>query len=200
MNKPTQFKHRLPVDINSILPMLGIKIGRFPLLGIIGLLIIAIFVYGIGFRKNSTSKINYSPEDITYGEEFQATHDTRLTRDPRNISLISVDPSKKPEVQVSEKFFDFGDVNSDHILTRTFVIANMGQSPLIIKRAYTTCGCTKADFTASEILPEKVALMTLQFDPGYHEMHGTTVRRGVMIETNDPYNPIQEIWIQASIR
>lgn len=42
--------------------------------------------------------------------------------------------------------------------------------------------------------------MILQFDTSNHEMHGTTVRRGVIVETNDPDLPIQEIWIQASIR
>jgi hypothetical protein len=43
-------------------------------------------------------------------------------------------------------------------------------------------------------------LMTLHFNAGYHDVSGYTVRRGVLIETNDPNHPIQEIWIQASVR
>ena len=101
---------------------------------------------------------------------------------------------------LSEKYYDFGEVTPNQVVTRTFVISNPGQSTLIIQRAFTTCGCTTADFTASEIPPGKVVLMTLHFDPGYHDMRGSTVRRGVMIETNDPDHPSQEIWIQASIR
>ena len=103
-------------------------------------------------------------------------------------------------MQLSEKYYDFVAVNAHQVLTRTFVIANSGQSPLIIRRAYTTCGCTIADFTAAEIPPGKVVLMTLQFDTGFHDMRGTTARRGVIIETNDPDQQIQEIWVQATVR
>ena len=42
--------------------------------------------------------------------------------------------------------------------------------------------------------------MQLKFDPRYHDMHGTTVRRGVVFETNDPEHPLQEIWIQATVK
>ena len=75
-----------------------------------------------------------------------------------------------------------------------------GEGPLLIRRAYTTCGCTVADFTSSEIPPGKVALMKLYFDTGFHDMRGATVRRGVIIETNDPNQPEQEIWIQATVK
>lgn len=80
------------------------------------------------------------------------------------------------------------------------MIANKGSAALVILKADTTCGCTTADFSASEIPPGKVALMTLHFNAGYHDVSGYTVRRGVLIETNDPNHPIQEIWIQASVR
>jgi hypothetical protein len=106
----------------------------------------------------------------------------------------------KPNIRISEQFYDFGEVNPSQVVSRAFIIANSGQSPLIIQRAYTTCGCTVPDFTASEISPGKIVLMTLQFDTGYHGMRGTTVRRGVMIETNDPDHSTQEIWLLASVR
>jgi hypothetical protein len=42
--------------------------------------------------------------------------------------------------------------------------------------------------------------MTVHFDAKVHPLSGQTVRRGVMLETNDPHNPELEFWIQAAIR
>ena len=42
--------------------------------------------------------------------------------------------------------------------------------------------------------------MTLRFDAGYHDTRGQSVRRGVIIENNDPNNPQMEIWAEASVR
>ena len=81
-----------------------------------------------------------------------------------------------------------------------FAIANVGDAPLTISRAYTTCGCTTADFTATVIPPGKVSIMTLTFDAGFHDAGGQTVRRGVIIENNDARNPQVEIWTQAAVR
>ena len=113
---------------------------------------------------------------------------------------LSGDSNAQPKIQVSEPFYDFGMIDPVNLITRTFVIANQGGSPLLIQNAFTTCGCTTADFTASEIPPGKVVLMTLEFNPQYHDMRGATVRRGVIFETNDPNHPLQEIWIQATVK
>lgn len=173
---------------------------NYIVLSIASFLVIGFFVYLILIFGFTNSEIRYSPADVVYGERIQAVHNM----DSENIVPLSekniANTSLKPEIRLSEIFFDFGEIGSTQIVTRTFVIANLGQSPLVIFQAYTTCGCTTADFTATEIPPGKLALMTLQFDAGYHSMSGSTVRRGVIIETNDPDHPIQEIWIQASVR
>ncbi len=170
------------------------------ILGTAGALILTVVIYAVVVGGSSGTRIQYSPADIVYGEKIHAVHDMAAEDTSLPANFSSKESNSKPVIQVSEKFYDFGDVGPHQVLTRTFVIANAGQSPLLIRRAYTTCGCTVADFTAAVIPPGKVALMTLHFDTGYHDLSGTTVRRGVMIETNDPDLPIQEIWIQASIR
>ena len=178
----------------------GNKGWDYLILGMVGILVLAFFIYGVLLWSSTNSKIFYTPEDVVYGQKFRAVHNMSVNPYSPKNNIFPVSSSKKPEIQLSENYYDFGNVNAQQVLTRTFVIANLGQSPLVIFRAYTTCGCTVADFTATEIPPGKVALMTLQFDTGYHNMRGTTARRGVMIETNDPDNPLQEIWIQASVR
>ncbi len=170
------------------------------ILGTTSGLILALIVYVAWLWNASNSTIQFTPADVIYGVKIHAVHDMETDPNSRKTGSFTADPKLSPEVRLSEQFYDFGEVNASQVLTRTFVIANDGQSPLIILHAYTTCGCTTADFTSAEIPPGKVALVTLQFDSGYHDMRGTTVRRGVMIETNDPDHPTQEIWIQASVR
>lgn len=187
-------------SFHDFLRISGIKGWDYAILGTVGVFFLALLIYGILVWGTTSSKIRYTPTDVVYGEKLHAVHAMGLSNNSQISSPSPASSVVKPEMRLSETYYDFGEVNAHQILTRTFVIANSGQSPLVIQRAYTTCGCTVADFTATEIPPGKVVLMTLQFDTSYHDMRGTTVRRGVMIETNDPNHPIQEIWIQATVR
>ena len=168
--------------------------------GIVGLITIGFLFYAFTAFGSRNSVIRYSPSDVVYGEKVIAIHVMGgiVVSTPEGDSTSN--SSKTPLIQVSENYYDFGSVSSSQVLTRTFIIANTGSSPLIIQESYTTCGCTTAEFSAKEIPPGKVALMTLQFNPAFHKMSGSTVRRGVIIYTNDPEHPTQEIWIQASVR
>ena len=150
--------------------------------------------------RSDTRNIQYSPGDIVYSQPLQAVHDMSALDAAviPNISAINADLA--PGIVISEHYYDFGEVNSSQVLTRTFVIANRGQALLVIQKAFTTCGCTVADFTTAEIPPGKVALMTIRFDPAFHDLRGATVRRGVIFSTNDPKHPLQEVWVQASVR
>src|SRR5690606_38916554 len=98
-----------------------------------------------------------------------------------------------------ESFYDFGRIGPQEVVEQTFVIRNEGQAPLTISRAYTTCGCTTAAFSASIIPPGKVATVRVIFDAGYHDAAGQTVRRGIIIENNDPDQSQTEIWVQAAV-
>lgn len=170
------------------------------ILGMAGLITIGFLIYGFKTFGSRNSEIRYSPSDVVYGEKVIAIHMMGGIAISTPEEDATSNSSKIPVIQVSENYYDFGSVSSSQVLTRTFIIANTGSSPLIIQESYTTCGCTTAEFTAKEIPPGKVALMTLQFNPAFHKMSGSTVRRGVIIYTNDPEHPTQEIWIQASIR
>jgi hypothetical protein len=186
--------------IFRLLRISGNKKRDYVILGMAGIAVLAFIYFGILRLNHAGQKLQYSPADIVYGKKIHAVHGKDIDRSIQVLETFPANLSEEPKIRVSETFFDFGEVNSHIVLRRIFIIANTGQSALIIQRAYTTCGCTVADLTASEIPPGKVVLMTLQFDPGFHEMRGTTVRRGILIETNDPNHPIQEIWFQASVR
>lgn len=188
-------KRFIPENINLIL-------GRINFLSIVSIAVILISIISIliVYSRNKSNEFDYKPADIVYGEKIYAVHEIEKSNSFRRNKESAIDFSFKPVLSLSEKYYDFGEVDTNRIVSRTFVIANKGKTTLVILHAYTTCGCTSADFTAAEIPPGKVVLMTLQFNPSSHNMQNTTIRRGVIIETNDPEQPTQEVWIQAKVR
>lgn len=139
----------------------------------------------------------YDEADIVYGQPLYAIHEMSGS----TIDQIPFSPAAEPQpgILVPEDFHDFGDIAPGDVVSYDFVIANRGDAPLTIHRAYTTCGCTTAQFTAAVIPPGKVVIVTITLDAGYHDVRGQTVRRGVIIEVNDPRNPQVELWAQASV-
>ncbi len=141
-------------------------------------------------------EIDYDPEEIAYDLPLHAVHEMG---DGPPIPFLPKD-GPQPQIVINERFYDFGNIGATDVVTREFIIANTGEVPLTISRAYTTCGCTTADFTSAIIPPGKVSIMTIVLDAGFHDVTGQTVRRGVIIENNDPERSSTEIWIQASVR
>lgn len=142
------------------------------------------------------TSFDYGPEDISYDKPIRAIHEMEAGPPipflPKNVP--------QPQIEMNEVFHDFGSVGATEVITREFGIANMGEASLTISRAYTTCGCTTADFTSAVIPPGKVSVVTLRFDAGFHDTGGKTVRRGIIIENNDPDRPQAEYWVEASVR
>jgi hypothetical protein len=176
-----------------------IRDGNFLFIFTAGLLVLLLLAYLAFTYKSGNSSIHFSPSDVIYGVPLQAEHTMGQAIDFVDGYPTQAGKNGHPILEISERFYDFGTINPNSVATRTFVIANRGDAPLVIAKAYTTCGCTIADISAQEIPPGKVALMTLKFDPAFHHQHGVTVRRGVIIQTNDDKNPSTEVWIQASI-
>lgn len=165
---------------------------------IAGVLLVGASLYWMVGKTPAKASADYSPEDVVYDQPLHAIHEMEPT-DMNSIPFLPKD-GPQPKIAVSETFFDFGSLGLKDVVTHEFVIANQGEAPLTISRAYTTCGCTTADFTATVVPPGKVTVMTLTFDAGFHDAGGQTVRRGVIIENNDPDNPAMEIWTQAAVR
>lgn len=166
---------------------------------VVGVLLLGISGFWL-FKRNqpSIATESYTPEEVVYGQTLHATHEM----DGPKLGEIPFLPKDgpQPEIALSKDFYDFGVIGPKDVVTYQFAIFNEGEAPLTISRSYTTCGCTTADFTATVIPPGKVVLMTLTFDAGYHgDVAGQTVRRGIIIENNDPNNPQTEIWVQATI-
>lgn len=171
--------------------------GRLPLLLLAGGLLLAVGVLAyVSGPSSANAATAYRPEDVARTRPIVAVHEMG---EGAPIPFLPPDAAQ-PQIQVSEKFYDFGSVGPQDVVRHEFVIRNVGAAPLTISRAYTTCGCTTAEFSATLIPPGQVATVELVFDAGFHDTAGQTVRRGLIIENNDPDHSQAEIWIQARVR
>jgi hypothetical protein len=144
----------------------------------------------------------YRPEEIARDQPLHAVHEMDMPGMDMSkpIPFLPKD-SAQPSIEIPVTYFDFGSVGPKEIVKRDFVIVNRGDGPLTISRAYTSCDCTTADFTSVIIPPGKVSIVTITYDAGFHpEAAGTTVRRTLIIQNNDPSHSEQEITIQAAVR
>lgn len=137
-----------------------------------------------------------SDGDIVRGAVIRATHEMGASGKP--AEFLPAD-GPQPNVGVDEAFHDFGRIGAKDVVERTFTVRNTGDAPLTISRAYTTCACTTAEVSAGVIPPGKAVTVDLRFDAGFHDAAGQTVRRGVILETNDPEQPQVEMWVQADV-
>jgi len=167
---------------------------------LIGLILIALYVLLAGQRKTLSSV--YQAGDVDRRQPFLINQGLpgALQAGGGENPQAAGEAAGRPVAILAENYYDFGSIGSQEVVEREFVVANQGQGNLVIRQAYTTCGCTSAELSSAVIGPGKVGLVALRFDAGYHNVTGTTVRRGLVLETNDPENPFLEIWVQASVR
>jgi hypothetical protein len=161
---------------------------------------VALIVFSLGYiywaeQKNVQAAESYQADDVVTNQPILAIHE--MGEGPAIPFLPKGEP--QPNIVIPETSYDFGSIGLKDVVERSFVIRNTGDAPLTISRAYTTCGCTTAEVSASVIPPGSVATVKLVFDAGFHDAAGQTVRRGLIIENNDPEQSQAEIWIQAKV-
>ncbi|XWK91685.1 MAG: DUF1573 domain-containing protein (plasmid) [Phormidium sp.] len=177
----------------------SLKIG----LGILGslLLIGAGYGYWNNLQTAKAALFKYSPQDVVKDRPLRAEHSHAMAGHIGGGKIPFLPKGQpQPEIAVSETLYDFGTIGPKDVVKQTFAIRNTGKGTLTISNAYTTCGCTTADFSSSVIPAGKVALVTVTFDAGFHDTRGQAVRRGIIIENNDPNQSKVEIWIKANVR
>lgn len=166
------------------------------------LLAVGVTLLGVGLvsyltaPSSANASTDYDPADVVTNQPVLAIHE--MAEGPPILFLPA--SQAQPKIQIPEKSFNFGMIGPQDVVEQEFIIRNVGDAPLTISRAYTTCGCTTAEISATIIPPGKVATIKLIFDAGFHDTSGQTVRRGLIIENNDPQQSQAEIWVQASVR
>ncbi|OQX89336.1 MAG: hypothetical protein B6D65_03695 [candidate division Zixibacteria bacterium 4484_93] len=102
----------------------------------------------------------------------------------------------QPKIEVPETSFDFGYAPSGHYLLHSYILRNIGEDTLHIKRVRTTCGCTKSPLVKQVIAPGDSTYVTLIFNSTryYHK-----VRKAAYITSDDPQNPRVKIDFTADM-
>lgn len=178
---------RIAGGLNAF-PFLWVFAGIIVLLG-------GVFWYLSAGEPEAQTPIVYTADEIAHTRPFRAVHEMGGSVP---IPFLPAD-QPQPKIIVPSTYFDFGVVGPKAIVKREFLVRNDGDAPLTISRAYTTCGCTVADFTARIVPPGKAALITLIFNAGFHDVRGEVVKRGIIIENNDRTSPRAEIWVRAAV-
>lgn len=160
------------------------------------LLLGAALVVNLSATPEAAGSMEYLPEDVANEQPILAIHE--MNEGPPIPFLPRNEP--QPEIHLPLRSFNFGAIGPQDVVEKEFIIRNAGEGPLTISRAYTTCGCTTAEISASVIPSGKVATVKLIFDAGFHDTAGQTVRRGLIIENNDPQRSQMEFWVQAQVR
>lgn len=176
-----------------IQPTRSRSIPRFAWVLLAASLLLGAFAF---WRLAATRPPTYQPEEVSVDKPILAVQGL-----PGGAHYpISMGQGAAPGLDISPAYYDFGVIPADRQVEHTFVIRNRGAADLRIYRAYTTCEYTRAQFSATIIPPGKVALVTVRYDPQLHAVSGSTLRRGVVIESNDPDNLQSEIWVQVKIK
>ena len=106
-----------------------------------------------------------------------------------------------PKIEIRPESFDFGDVQYGQIVKYTFLVKNIGQETLEIKRIGTSCGCTKAEIAQEKIEPGEEAQLFVTYDTG--AMSGAHAKgrqeRIIYIKSSDPINPQVQAVIYANV-
>lgn len=165
-------------------------------LALVILVLVSLWSTNIAASQPVDHFVDYDRKLVVYDQPLQAIHEMNL---PANQESPFSGTGPQPKIDIEPDFFDFKNVGATEVIQHEFIVRNKGESALIINSAITTCACTTADFSGTIIPPGKIAIVTLTFDAGYHDTRGQTVRRGVIIQTNDPANPQVEIWTQAAV-
>jgi hypothetical protein len=126
-------------------------------------------------------------------------------------------PTKETNARISiapPLMFDFGQIPRE-IQSHDFVVSNVGDDPLVIKKISTSCHCTTATLIyggresptfgmggssswSETIYPGETAILRVFYDPNYHPDTGPIVRQ-VYIASNDSTNREAEVEIRATV-
>ncbi len=101
-----------------------------------------------------------------------------------------------PMLSVDAVIYDFGSVTEGTIVSHTFVLTNLGDSPLIITGTRATCGCTttalpKTTLSPGESVPFEARVDTSNF--------GGRILKQIYIDTNDPTVPSAVVHIEGDV-
>lgn len=88
-----------------------------------------------------------------------------------------------PSLQIERASYDFGSIPQGKKLEHVFSFRNGGDQPLVIGKIATSCGCTAATVSATNIAPGKTGEIRVVFDS---TNFSGPIRKSITVDVNDP--------------
>lgn len=87
-----------------------------------------------------------------------------ITTTAANATVITKPEGPLPKFEFTEESYDFGTIDEGEVVEHTFNFKNVGEAPLIIQNATSTCGCTVPSWPRNPIAAGESAKITVKFD------------------------------------
>lgn len=104
--------------------------------------------------------------------------------------------ANSPKLFLPVTSYDFGKIPEGRVVEHVFILKNTGKTPLEIISVTPDCNCTKARFSANQIKPGGQVELIITF---YSQGQRGSFTKLVIIETNDPVEPIKMIKIKGRV-
>ena len=79
-------------------------------------------------------------------------------------ATVNIDPASAPVIKFEKESYEFGKIKQGEKVTYDFKFVNTGKSPLIIKDAHATCGCTVPEVSKDPIPAGATGNVKVTFD------------------------------------
>jgi hypothetical protein len=124
-------------------------------------------------------------------------------RGSRTVAPPTITPSdsqeaniKGPRAEAQETTFNFDRMERSTSMKHAFQIRNVGDAPLNLEVASTTCKCTVGDLEKSDLAPGETTEVELEWTA---KTNAGPFRHGATIGTNDPLNSRIEFTVEGEV-
>lgn len=107
----------------------------------------------------------------------------------------SVDPATAPVLSLEQETYDLGEVKAGEKVTKKISFTNTGKSPLQIKEANASCGCTVPSFSKEPIAPGETGELEVTYTAP--NSNGTQMKTVTLI--TNTVNGAEEFKITANV-
>ena len=106
-----------------------------------------------------------------------------------------------PKIEIRPKVYDFGEIKFGDVVNYSFLVKNLGNEVLEIKRVATSCACATAKIAKEKINPGEETELLVTYDSGSMPLHGSgREERIIYLRSNDPLYPQAEVKIYATVK
>jgi uncharacterized cupredoxin-like copper-binding protein len=144
-------------------------------------------------KFNSTGRMGLQTKTVKIFTNDPQSPEMTLTISGK---IVTGEQSGVPTIHFPETQHDFGKVSEGEKINYTFRFVNKGQSELLIKDVKSSCGCTAALLSSSNVKPGQEGTIKVEFDTKNRSGKNS---KTITVQSNDPKDPTKILTIYADI-